>query len=177
MLVCLFFLRLSARCAWSGSVSGALLCLFTWGLTVGRLNVGYFQEERGAVKGERHNLSGEGVLMCVDHVLRVADTWLNVERSVSITEEQVSRAFINLTETRDFYSADIPRGSRSSTESVVCSRATHYLEHHGERRGGVKGILFSPRVIWPRVTWSGELQGGGAVCQVMEDSQSGTRGD
>ncbi len=164
MLVCLFSLRLSARCAWSGCVFGALSCLFSWGLTVfrlivARLIVGYFQEERGAVKGERKEMVGERVQMCVGVVVGVVGLRSVVRRFVSTCIALRGWFLSNVAETRGFYSAGFLSGFGSSAEPVVHSRATHNGVNLGERRVGVKGILFSPRVICPRVIWSGELQG------------------
>ncbi len=66
-----------------------------------------------------------------------------VRRSGSITEVHVSSVLANLAETRAFYSADIRSTSRSSTESVMLTRATHMRGDHGEPRVGVKRNLFS----------------------------------
>ena len=82
--------------------------------------------------------------MCVDHVLRVLDTWVTVGRSVSKTEEQVSRLFENVAETRDFYSADLSVVMDLQLNlSSARARRTTESEDHGERRAGVKADLFS----------------------------------
>ncbi len=116
------------------------------------LMVGDFQDRRVAVKGEYRKLCREGVMMCVDHVLRVLDTWVNVGRSVSKTEEQVSRLFEKVAETRDFYSADLSVVADLQL-NLSSARARRTTEDHGERRAGVKVDLFSAGLTEERRTF------------------------
>jgi len=132
--------------------------LFLMGLPVVLLMVGYFQQGRGAVKGERRTLCGEGVRICVGAVVGLVGRGVAVRRRVSTRITLRGWFLTNVAETRGFYGAEVLSGSGSSAEPVVFSRATHNGVNLGERRVGVKGILFSRRFID-----AGELQAGRSV--------------
>lgn len=125
MLFRLFSLRLTVRCARPEIHSSLPVGLFSWGLFAVRMSVVYFQDARGAVKGEWKKMVSESLVMCIDEIVNVVGAGVIVGRSVVITEAQVSRLLLNQAETRAFYNADFLSGSRSSPEPVVCSRATH----------------------------------------------------
>ncbi len=153
MLVCLFALKIPAGCARPELVLSLLVGLFSWRLFAVRLIVDYFQDVRGAVKGERRKLVGEGVQMCVRAVVGLVGRGAAVWPCVSTRITLRGRYLLNLAETREFCSAAFFSGSGSSAEPVVPTRATHNGVNHGERRVGVKGIIFSQYSIW-----SGELE-------------------
>ncbi len=143
---------------WGSLIERVEWMLFLMGLPVVLLMVVDFQQGRGAVKGERRTLCGEGVRICVGAVAGLVGRGVGVRRCVS-TRITLRGCFLtNVAETRGFYGAEVLSGSGSSAEPVVFSRATHNGVNLGERRVGVKGILFSRRFID-----AGELQAGRSV--------------
>ncbi|WP_339733548.1 hypothetical protein [uncultured Gimesia sp.] len=137
----LFFLLFPARCDRTGEAFGFTQCLFSWGLSVARLIVDYFEKGRGAVKGKRNDLVGEGVQMCVGIVVGVVGMGAVVWWFVSIRITLRGWFLLNVAETRGFCSTGFFSGSRSSAEPVVFSRATHIRDHHFKQRDGVKSKM------------------------------------
>tara|TARA_R110002111_G_scaffold177322_1_gene243479 strand:- start:120184 stop:120612 length:429 start_codon:yes stop_codon:yes gene_type:complete len=112
------------------------------GLSAVPLIVDDFRDVRGAVKGKRNEMCGEGVVISVGAVMSLADrgpcALMCVDR---ITLKGLF--LINLAETRGFYSADFFRGSGSSAEPVVLTRATHIREQIMANVGRASRGIFS----------------------------------
>tara|TARA_R110002095_G_scaffold150422_1_gene130110 strand:+ start:227580 stop:228014 length:435 start_codon:yes stop_codon:yes gene_type:complete len=103
----------------------------------------YFRDVRGAVKGKQNDLVGEGVQMCVGVVLGLVGRGAVVWQCVSTRITFRGLFMSNVAKTSGFCSAGFFSGSGSSAEPVVLTRATHNGGNHGERRVGVKGVIFS----------------------------------
>ncbi|QDT43574.1 hypothetical protein Pan241w_36760 [Gimesia alba] len=100
-----------------------------------------FLEGRGVVKGERKEMVGEGVLMCVDVVTSVVCCVAIVRRSVSTRITFRGCFLLKVAETRGFYGAEFFSAFGSSPEPVVFSRATHNRDDL-DVHDGVKRIFF-----------------------------------
>lgn len=122
---CLLSLRLPARCVWPEFHSSRRVGLLFMSLSAVRLIVNNFRQGREVVKGDRRIMVCESLMMCGDVGGNVIEARMIVRRSVSIIEDQVSRLFLNLSETRMFYGAGVLSGSGVSPESALHSRATH----------------------------------------------------
>tara|TARA_R110002095_G_scaffold108255_1_gene94807 strand:+ start:1410 stop:1946 length:537 start_codon:yes stop_codon:yes gene_type:complete len=112
------------------------------GLSATPLMVDDFRDVRGTVKGKRNGMCGEGVVISVEVVTNLVDrvpcALMCVDR---ITLK--GRLLFNLAETRGFYSADFFRGSGSSAEPVVLTRATHIREQIMANVGRASRGIFS----------------------------------
>ncbi len=173
MLIRMCFLRFTARCVYPELVSRLPVGLCCWENFTVRLIVDYFLDVRGAVKGTRHDLVGEGVQMCVGAVVglvgRGAAMWWRVATRTTFRGWFKS----NLAETRAFYNADFFSGSRSSAEPVMLTRATHSREQI------MANVRLASRGFFSVYTQSGQVklrnQSSVSSSNILADWQRGHR--